>query len=166
MRWFGFVAFVVVACGTSNTDGDGGTLIRGDGGCFYPKEGALCNSSDVSCIQGNPCCDGKWQCTNGKWTLLMFGCACQMADAAPVDSGFDAGPFACGGQTCSPSQYCEDRGPGIAEASDSFSCVSIPTACAATPTCACLKANGACMPTMVTQCTENAGHVTVNCLGE
>jgi hypothetical protein len=165
-RLLSIAVALVVACGTSGSDGDGGTLMRGDGGCFFPKEGAPCGSSDVSCIQGNPCCEGKWQCTNSKWTLLMFGCACQMGADAAVDSGFDAGPFACGGQMCSPAQYCEDRAPGIPDASDSLSCVSIPSACASTPTCTCVKANGACQPTMVTQCTEDAGHVTVHCLGQ
>jgi len=160
---------LAVSIGLGFFAGCGGSdpaLMRGDGGCFYPREGASCSSGDVSCIQGNPCCEGKWQCTNGKWTLLQFGCACGGFDAAPTDSGYDAGPFTCGGSSCTAAQYCVDQQPGIPDASDSFSCTNIPAACASTPTCACVKANGACAQTAVASCTEMSGHVTVKCMGQ
>jgi hypothetical protein len=153
------------ACGGSDP-----TLMRGDGGCFYPKKDAACSTGDVSCIQGNICCEGQWKCQNGKWNLLQAACACGGADAAPTDSGYDAGydagPFACGGMMCTPSQYCVDQAPGIADASDSFTCTNIPAACATTPTCACVKANGACIQTAVSSCDEVSGHVTVHCMGQ
>ena len=157
---------VFVGCsGAIPNDGDGG-VTRGDGGCFYPVQGAKCSTGDVSCVQGNPCCDGKWDCTNGRWNLLMFGCAC-----LPADAGWDAGPFVCGGATCTASQMCVDQAPGIAfpdggTPPHSYSCSGIPSACAPNPTCACVKANGACAPTGLASCDENAGHITVHCLGQ
>ncbi len=150
------------ACGGSDP-----TLQRGDGGCFYPQKGASCSMGDVSCIQGSPCCEGEWVCQSGKWNLLQAGCACGGLDAAPpADSGYDAGPFSCGGASCTASQYCVDQAPGIADASDSLTCTNLPPACASTPTCACVKANGACQQTAVSSCDEMSGHVTVHCMGQ
>lgn len=143
----------------------------GDGGCVQATQGASCKPSDVACgTGGDVCCTGFFACMSGKWVQEYPGCACMVdfdagKDAAPAD----AGPFTCGPSlTCMPGSYCVDQPPGVAfdggPPPDYFSCDPIPAACAATPTCACVKANGAC-PTSVVSCDESGGHVTVHCLG-
>lgn len=170
---FSAVVALLAACGGvgSPGDGDGGDagLQRGDGGCVYPVMGAACGKSDVPCDKGNLCCDGAWTCdtASGKWTKLYGGCAC-----LPPDAGWDAGPFTCGPTaTCTASQVCEDHPPGIAYADGGapphwYQCTAVPAACADYPTCACVKAAGACSPSQVASCDDANGHVTVHCLGQ
>jgi hypothetical protein len=99
------------------------------------------------------------------WVQAGLGCAC-------------VGSFPCGNLTCNPTQYCTDTPPGVnpfdgGPPPDSYQCVAIPSACVATPTCACI---GATIPSS-TQCStqppnyatcveDDAGYVTIHCLGQ
>lgn len=79
----------------------------------------------VACVGGGD--TGKDSETGGGHT----------ADTAPV-------PFACGEETCDArTQYCDSAVGGqpdtSGEAVVNYSCVSLPAACADTPTCACLE---------------------------
>jgi hypothetical protein len=152
--------------------------------CETAVEGQPCTPGVAACNQGpNPCCDGLWLCnsTTHQWQQAGLGCACVQADTglpdtaadapkdAPADVAADAGPFACGSQTCSASQLCTARPPGIpTDASPtpiSYACQAIPAACASTPTCACVTAHmdASCS---VTSCSvDAAGRLTVGCLG-
>jgi hypothetical protein len=160
------LVFAVVACsGNPTSPIDGGS----DGGCIAPVEGASCSQSDVACQPpGDICCVGyAWMCQNGQWTKAGVGCACQVEAGVP-----DGGPFACGpSATCNSStQYCVDQAPGIAfpdggTPPDSYTCNSLPTACALDPTCACVTAHNAC-PTSVASCDDTGGQVTVHCMGQ
>jgi hypothetical protein len=128
----------------------------------------------------------------GSWSKAGVGCACPeppvdagAVDApsdvhvpadAPVDAPadvehVDAGPFGCGPTlTCTAAQFCTDQPPGVNVPDgnvgpDAFWCSAIPSACAASPTCTCIKAQvvGSCS---VYKCDDDgAGHVTVHCLG-
>jgi len=158
---------VTIACGGNGTTiSDAGS----DGAaCITPVEGASCSPNDTACEPpGDVCCIGyAWICQNGAWTKASVGCACL------TDSGGGGGPFACGpSTTCSSgSRYCVDQAPGIAlpdggTPPDSYSCDALPPACQTNPTCACVKANGACSPTAVASCDESSGQVTVHCMGE
>jgi hypothetical protein len=146
---------------------DGGG--SGDGGCIDPVEGAACTSTDQACPPvGNICCIGYvWQCSGGAWTKLGLGCACQIDDAG-ADAPSDA-PFACGTSTCSSTEMCTSRPPGIpTDASPPptfYACESIPAACASTPTCDCIRANIG-PNCSVTNCSVDVnGDVHVECLG-
>jgi hypothetical protein len=116
------------------------------------------------------CCAGYvWSCVDGAWQKSGVGCAC-MEDAgsethdATGDVASDAGPFACGSATCDANQICKVQAPGIDGGTESRACEGVPSACASTPTCDCIK-------TKLPGCTANActtdaqGHVTVSCMG-
>lgn len=70
--------------------------------------------------------------------------------------------FACGDQTCdSRTDYCEAFVPGVqlpdgGGAPIQYTCQPVPSACTATPTCACI---GSTVPDAT--CSENKGRVTV-----
>jgi hypothetical protein len=161
------VMAVSFACsgGTATVGGDGG---GGDGGCIDPVEGSNCSTSDVACQPpGDICCVGySWMCFNGQWKKMGVGCACQVEAGLP-----EGGPFACGGTTCdSPGQVCVDQAPGIALPDggvppDSYSCGSLPAACAGDPTCACVSAHDPCS-TQLSGCDESGGAITVHCMGQ
>jgi hypothetical protein len=164
---------------SSDATGDVTHLDTGDGGCVYPVEGADCTSTASACAQeGDPCCIGYvWNCQSGKWVKLGLGCACLPKDTGVADTGgevsdakpVDAGPFACGSVTCTPDQICTARPPGVpTDASPPpiyYSCMTMPSACVATPTCDCVKAHvdASCSPT--TCSVDASGHVTLGCMG-
>jgi hypothetical protein len=150
------------AGGSATTSSSGGT----GGGCITPTVGQACGASDLACQPADPCCTGyEWVCTEGEWQKEGLGCACQAMM-----------PFPCGTTTCQGGQICEDQPPGVAVPDggtppDSYTCVPVPSACAASPSCACigdaLPSSDPCSPkTPLVTCTEDgAGHVTLHCLG-
>jgi hypothetical protein len=149
---------------SSDTSPDAPT--PGDGGCITPTVGAPCTPGQNACQPSNPCCAGYvWSCSSGVWVQEGLGCAC-------------AGSFGCGSLTCTATQYCTDTPPGVAPAEggrfpDFYQCVTIPSACVSVPTCACIEgtipAQTACStqsPTLA-QCVEDdAGYVTIHCVGQ
>jgi hypothetical protein len=151
--------------------GDSGT---GDGGCIDPTEGAACTSQQAACQPSDPCCAGYvWGCTGtpATWQKLGLGCTC------PIEAGVDAGPFACGSVTCSGGQFCEVQPPGIASADGGtpptgYTCVFVPPACAASPTCSCIESTLSPSDTCSTHIpgvscmADGEGHVTIDCIGE
>ncbi len=178
-------AFFAACGGTSvsviGDDGGGGDANgdanSGDGGCISPEpaEGSACTPGDAVCSSGGDvCCIGYiWNCdaTTHKWAKLGLGCACRPPDSGTDAPVGDAGPFACGNVTCSGAQFCTDHPPGIPPPPDSgplmdaYQCNAIPAGCAATPTCACIRAtlgNSCEMPMCV---DDGAGHITFHCLG-
>ncbi|MGZ3420713.1 MAG: hypothetical protein ACXVEF_08920 [Polyangiales bacterium] len=179
MRRFAFLALLLASCSSSTesgvtpgTDGGGDTKITSDGsGCVNPKEGDPCAMGDTLC-PGNEggCCAGYvWQCMDGSWKKLGLGCACLPEDAGSDTSSdaskTDAGPFACGSSTCTADQICKTQESGIDGGTSSKSCEALPADCAATPTCACVKAKIGASCT-VHDCTDDGkGHVTLSCMG-
>jgi hypothetical protein len=130
-----------------------------------------CYGSDVqSCCSQDP--SGPATCEGGQWrcgSAVAPGCS-GTSCIAPQGGG----PFACGPKlTCAGSEYCIDQPAGIyvpdaGPLADSFACVSIPSTCAATPTCACIEATpDACQELPVGTCSQDpAGGVTLDCIGE
>ncbi len=141
-----------------------------DGGCIQAAMNEACTTTEFACQPSNPCCTGyQWVCsatpgTTGTWQKEGLGCACNV-------------PFACGPQTCAGNTFCEVQPPGIAGPDgstfpDTYECVLLPSACLATPTCACIEGTLSPSDTCSTQtpgvtCTSDGnGHVTIDCLGE
>jgi hypothetical protein len=151
--------------------GDSGTS---DGGCIDATEGAACTSQQAACQPSDPCCAGYvWSCagTPAKWQKLGLGCSC------PIEAGVDPGPFGCGAVTCSGGQFCEVQPPGTASADGGtpptgYTCVSVPPACAASPTCSCIESTLSPSDTCSTHtpdvscAADGEGHVTIDCIGE
>ena len=165
-------ASVVLACsaGVANPGlSDGGTMMpTGDGGCINPTEGAACTSGDRACSSGGDiCCIGyAFACISAPsggatWQKENVGCACTVTFDAGAHP--DAGPIVCGGKACKTNEYCTTSSGGQAPAdggsNTSYVCGMIPNACVATPTCACLMANGisGC------QCNDSSGWPYVTC---
>jgi hypothetical protein len=160
------VAAIAAACGGSTTSGTDCVPVplHCAGAC-----GATANPS---------CVNGQWVCPE------VPNIACDV-DASSLDASHDSasdaradgsdaslgdgGPFACGPmKVCDRTQYCEEASGGPPPPPDSgpnvgYSCTSFPQACAATPTCACLRANGVCGGGAVIDCKEMDGDVTVSC---
>lgn len=147
------------------------------GSCVNASQGATCAAGDIACNQSpNPCCYGMWVCdaTSHQWHQAQLGCACLpddtgVDDAPPADAPDGAGSLVCGGMVCGTDQLCTARPPGIpVDASPPplyYQCAAIPTACAGTPTCACVTAHPVPGCT-VTGCSENAGgRLLVGCMG-
>jgi hypothetical protein len=90
-------------------------------------------------------------------------------DAAPEAAGYDAGSIACGNLSCDgTTQFCRTAGGGPPPPPDSgpivsYACAAIPAACAPTPTCDCLKANGGCDPYAAFFCRAVGGGLQVDC---
>jgi hypothetical protein len=147
--------------GGGNTTGGGGSIGTG-GGCVSPTVGESCSPGEAACQPPNPCCAGyEWGCVAGAWQQEGLECACTTA------------PFACGTTTCSEGFYCEVQPPGIAlpdsGVAAGYSCLPLPAACAASPSCACLGAalgdGEPCSPSFGAMCTvDAAGNVTVTCI--
>ena len=72
--------------------------------------------------------------------VLLFGCS----NADTADTDMRLVDFSCGTATCTAGeQYCFDANGGDGSDTDPAACQDLPGACAATPTCACLEAEGA-----------------------
>jgi hypothetical protein len=183
------VSVAIIACGgsTASVGGDGNgdgadgsadadsngrdgskDAAMGDGSCLEPVEGSACTPGQSVCASGGDiCCIGyAWLCdaTTHTWKKEGVGCAC-IRDAGPADTGRpDAGPFACGNDTCNGEQYCwtVSGGPQLPDGGtpSSSTCQNIPAACLATPTCDCLKAHQTSCGDM---CRDDGGHLTVQC---
>ncbi|MGH7295315.1 MAG: hypothetical protein ACRELB_10290 [Polyangiaceae bacterium] len=166
----------VDATSDASDAGDAAVDSTGDGGCISPTVGESCASGQTACQPQDPCCAGYvWVCTAtggaaGTWQQEGLGCACN------VGTG-DGGPFACGSHTCTGQQFCEVQPPGIAFADGgtpptAYTCTTVPPACAASPTCACIESTIPPQDVCSTQtpgvsCNDDgAGHVTIDCLGE
>ena len=99
-------------------------------------------------------------------------CARQMAQAQLDYTGAcrDAGVSTnCGPGNCDPGQtYCSATNPGYAgDPPWTYLCKTIPTECAANPTCACIcpSPNG-CSGSYTCHCTDTNGLVSVSCEGD
>jgi hypothetical protein len=117
-------------------------------GCVSGTRGGACGDAVLAPM----CVAGSWTCPTG--TIPITECACvgrppgacvctpsgwSCGDAgSSADSG--ARTFACGPTlTCrSGAQYCQEFNPGVPGAMRTYSCMSLPAGCGATPTCACL----------------------------
>lgn len=166
--------------GPEATSDDAGDEALQDGdvtdvACTFASEGAACSDFGEVCNQPvSPCCDGKWVCNGGTWHKVTLGCPCAANDAGAGDAQAGdavdgASGLACGGQSCASDQLCTARPPGIpVDASPPplyYQCAAIPTACAGTPTCACVTAHPVPGCT-VTGCSVNAGgRLQVGCMG-
>jgi hypothetical protein len=85
------------------------------------------------------------------------------ADASSTETG--SATFACGTATCDVgAQYCLESGGGVPlpDAGSNFSatCETLPAACTASPSCACVEA----ATSNTCPCTTNGGGVTIECL--
>ena len=170
---------------------DGGCVTAVEGvGCIASQTPCM-PAGDPCCIGYMWSCDP----TSGTWRKMGLGCACIQdggakessmeaatdatdeaitadapADTSYMEAGEAGGPFACGTTTCTADQICTARPPGIpVEVSPPplyYSCMQLPPACQATPTCVCVEANintGMCS---VTDCSVDAeGHIMVDCMG-
>jgi len=131
-------------------------------GCSHDFGPAVCTSNAYTCPSGGStdvACDslcvgirdGGLDAAGGKDAATHQDSAAHDAPA-PI--------FACGNTTCnSATQYCQITEGGVplpdGGSNMSSGCVSIPSACAATVTCACIQ--GAAGP----QCKDVDGAVTV-----
>ena len=175
---------LVAACGGTTSRGGPGpdaSIHEADGGssdashaadaaCLAtaPSAGDTCTEGQSVCSTGaDACCIGYvWTCAASKWQKVGLGCPCavDVHDAGSDVTHHDAGPVSCGGKTCGPNEYCT-KGSGGAQLPDggtnvSYTCTTIPTACVATPTCACIKqggGGGGCI------CTDVDGSPSVEC---
>ena len=173
-----WVVLFLVACGGTTTGSSpsdasthdaspGDAQATGDGGCVSePAEGSACRDGQTACATGDRCCVGyAWTCDprTRSWQKSALGCACILdAGADSASAKRDAGPVVCGTMTCGPNQYC-NHSSGGAQPPDGGStardtCVPIPGACLADPSCACLEANGAGC-----SCAEVDGSPVVTC---
>jgi hypothetical protein len=158
------------AADVANTDAS-----AGDGGLDCPGRPA-------SCVSGTPggqcgdaltpptCVRGSWTCAPGTIPITECacvgrppgsGCVCTPSgwSCGGGDAGTDSGArtFACGERlTCrSNAQYCYVFIGGAPGSVPSYSCMDLPAACGATPTCACLPRNPAA------SCSMSGGDLTV-----
>lgn len=112
-------------------------------------------------------------CDVGKCTAHKGG------GGAAGTGGSDAGAamsYACGSDTCVPGQtLCYSYVGGLSTSTRSFSCMTVPAACAKNPTCACLcppipppasdctyvgaTASGSC------GCSDDNNQLTISCAG-
>jgi len=173
-----FSALVIAACGGSsvvNDDagGDGAItdatadVAKSDAGCVAsPTQGAACAPGDQACAPGGCCAGFIWSCNGKTWSKQGVGCPCVTPDA---------GSFACGpnGLTCNAgTQFCQDQAGGVpipdsgGMVSHSWTCEPLTGLCQDGPTCACVKAIGACMQTGVSTCQESGREITIHCWGQ
>ena len=130
-----------------------------DAACAGTPEASSCFSSNTStsmvqcggleraknlCL---PACDAETPGTCGQGQACVQG-ACMTLASLPTT-------MSCGQQTCQVGQqYCYSFTGGVPDpdggANQSAECKAIPAACQATPTCACLMANGE----FLTSCQE------------
>ena len=115
---------------------------------------ASCPLVPLHCRQGSCTDDPPPVCVDGAWVCPMGPPSCY------ADSG--GAVIACGPLSCdSATQYCRQASGGPPPPPDagsdvSYTCESLPPACGASPTCACIQTNG-CM------CAEQGGQITVTC---
>jgi hypothetical protein len=118
--------------------------------------GCRCQAVDPS----NPAGGSAWSCeavdcvTNLCTDYVDPACT----TLVPCDGGVPVAPPPCGAagaSACAPGSYCNE--PSQADPS-SWTCVPIPVACDATPTCGCLAANGVTCP-----CADANGELVAVC---
>ena len=118
--------------GLGGTTGDGGgTGGGGTGGnsaCASATANATCTTEGASCGSCTDICQfcNVLHCLGGHW---------QNVESAPAPC-FSCGPS---GRCQTRVQYCSATIGGALGATPSYHCAALPTACTATPTCACLQ---------------------------
>jgi hypothetical protein len=145
-----------------------------------PVEGSACTLGATVCASGNACCLGyEWTCDSATltWKQVSLGCPCTLdaggshsgdaasdaEDASHADTP-DAASAKCGTTTCRAGEYCTEAGGGAPPPdggnNTTYTCKSLPSACVATPTCACLQSdsgNPGCT------CDDTQRHPYVRC---
>jgi hypothetical protein len=108
----------------------------------YTRDPIACSCQAVD--PNNPARGSAWSCeavdcvTNLCTDYVDPSCTTPV----PCDGGVPLPPPPCGpagASACAPGSYCNE--PSHADPS-SWTCMSVPEACVATPTCTCLAANG------------------------
>ena len=198
----GALALHAACGGSTSAPGDDvGDDLGDDVGCVSPSAGEVCTQGQTACPDYVDSCAEPytWVCTATRGWELVAPAACSGGDsgtgdggcidptegaactsqqaACPIEAGVDAGPFACGSVTCSGGQFCEVQPPGIASADGGtpptgYTCVFVPPACAASPTCSCIESTLSPSDTCSTHIpgvscmADGEGHVTIDCIGE
>lgn len=163
----------LVACGgTQTVDADSGTDAApsdaaSDGtsdaapdasGCVpSPKAGTPCVPGQVTCDHVDGCCAPTLGCnpTSKTWELLAVGCACQ--------------GHTCGTKTCSGTEMCVERQPGIPVdgGGSFFECAPYPDACKSNWTCGCVEKNLPSACTLAPSgCKDTPFPVRLSCMGQ
>jgi hypothetical protein len=96
----------------------------------------------------------------GLVALLMLTAACHQTSEHSVQP--DATPDAPPACTCDSSEYCSQTSVGVVPG-PATGCIMLPTACAATPTCACLLANVTCSAGGGPTCTDDDSQLVFTC---
>jgi hypothetical protein len=160
------------AGGIGGVMGIGGTNVAGcvPGNCAAT---AYCDLNNNSCLPGPGICKSRpLDCINpipGKvcgCNGIVYNSECEANGSGQDISAAGgctapAGLFACGPYFCTHgSQYCEAMIGGAITNPGSYACHDLPTACGATPSCACLSGTAQCG-----NCLASAnGDLTTRCL--